>query len=162
MFASTSKDNLQEDAKHLLVDQHCITWVKGVIQDKLSKSRDLSVQWTSENQKTVAEFLLHDENYLLFVYVQNNHYITSASYESAKKCTWDHLLFFLKDTSDEEISLDTISSIMSYGLLTKELLGDFLNLMKNYFAPDLIESKTNWPESKLFLFTNIRNKIYAI
>ena len=144
-------NHLQEDNRHLLADQQSITWMKGVIQDKLTKHKDTSVQWPPEAQRVVAEFLIHDENLLLFAFINNNQYIVSGTYELAKKNVWDRLLFILKDKPSEEvISLDNISTIMSYGILTHELLGDFLNLMKNYFTPDLMEAKSNWPESRFF------------
>ncbi|KAG2392323.1 hypothetical protein C9374_012575 [Naegleria lovaniensis] len=137
-----------QSGNDLLVDQHCITWIKGVIQDKLAKSKEMSLKWTSDNQKTASDFLLHEENQILFAFVNNNQYITTMNYEQAKKGSWELLLFFLKDSSEgEKITLDNISSVMSFGILTQELLGDFLSLMKNYFSPDLIECKTNWPES---------------
>lgn len=138
-----------QSGNELLVDPHCITWIKGVIQDKLAKSKDMSLKWTSENQKTAADFLLHEEHQILFAFVNNNQYITTMNFEQAKKGSWESLIFFLKDSSEgEKITLDNIASVMSFGILTQELLGDFLVLMKNYFAPDLIECKTNWPESK--------------
>ncbi|KAF0978551.1 hypothetical protein FDP41_002371 [Naegleria fowleri] len=145
-----------QSGNELLVDPHCITWIKGVIQDKLAKSKDMSLKWTSENQKTAADFLLHEEHQILFAFVNNNQYITTMNFEQAKKGSWESLIFFLKDSSEgEKITLDNIASVMSFGILTQELLGDFLVLMKNYFAPDLIECKTNWPESSTVLYVPI-------
>jgi len=145
MFEEEQLSN-EDDARLHVVDQQCITWMKGVIQDKLSKDRE-SVNWSPENQKLVADFLLHKENKNLFVYTSGNQYVMTLHFDNTKKGAWERLLYILKDSSDE-VSLDNISSVMAYGILTNELMGDMLNLMKNHFAPDLIEAKNAWPESK--------------